>query len=424
MMVYLWNRLGSIAFLLILAIAVTVASCAGPPTPAPVPTRTEQPTPTVPPSVTPTRPPTLAPPTPTAQPTSTPSPMPTTAISSTGGIALTPPALGTRLQGPALVTALQKGGFVIYFRHAETDSSQADKSHGQTWWARCDPASMRQLSEAGRQQAQVIGAAIRRLQIPVGLVLSSPYCRTVETAQLLNVGAVLTTTDLINMFAADLVGGRDRVVSTTRKWLSTPPQAGTNTVLVSHGNVLQDAANITLAEGEAAIIVPGGAQAFSLAGRVLSGQWDTLLAAARSTSALATSQPLTPVICEPTPPDALGPFYVPNAPQRSSVGQGHVLSGIIRSSADCAPVAGAQLEFWLAGPDGQYDDNHRATVMADASGAYRFESNLPPAYGGRPAHIHIRATARGYQALVTQYYPMPGDTAGSFELVLIPANSP
>ncbi len=125
--------------------------------------------------------------------------------------------------------------------------------------------------------------------------------------------------------------------------------------------------------------------------------------------------------CQPTPPDALGPFYVPGAPERSSVGPGHVLSGVVRSAEGCAPIPGAQLEFWLAGPDGQYGDAYRATMTADTAGAYRFESNFPPPYSGRPSHIHLRVTAAGYQPLVTQYYPAQGQSEGSFDLVLVPA---
>ncbi|HEY4690756.1 MAG TPA: hypothetical protein VIK33_15680 [Anaerolineae bacterium] len=135
----------------------------------------------------------------------------------------------------------------------------------------------------------------------------------------------------------------------------------------------------------------------------------------------ATEQP-TVVSCEPTPPDQLGPFYVPGAPERSSVGQGHVLSGVVRSSAGCSPIAGAQIEFWLAGSNGQYDDDHRATLFADAFGAYRFESNFPPPYSGRPSHIHIRVSANGYETLVTQYYPTDNQAEGTFDLVIAPLN--
>lgn len=124
--------------------------------------------------------------------------------------------------------------------------------------------------------------------------------------------------------------------------------------------------------------------------------------------------------CEPTRPDMLGPFYKPNAPERSSVGKGYVLKGVVKSSRDCSPIERAQVEFWLVGPGGGYDDDHRATVFSEKSGAYRFESNFPSGYFGRPEHIHIRVSAQGYKILITQHYPLMGTKQGTFDLVLIP----
>ena len=124
--------------------------------------------------------------------------------------------------------------------------------------------------------------------------------------------------------------------------------------------------------------------------------------------------------CPPTPPEPLGPFYKAKAPKRGSVGQGYRLGGTVRSSADCRPLGGAQIEIWLAGPNGQYDDAHRATIFSDQSGQYRFESNFPPSYSFRPPHIHLKVSAPGFATLITQHYPVAGQTEGSFDLVLTP----
>ncbi|MDX1764357.1 MAG: intradiol ring-cleavage dioxygenase, partial [bacterium] len=126
--------------------------------------------------------------------------------------------------------------------------------------------------------------------------------------------------------------------------------------------------------------------------------------------------------CPPTKPDMLGPFYVPDAPVRERVGQGYLLRGFTRSTTGCSPIAGAKIEFWLTGPEGDYDDNHRATVYSDDSGAYRFESNRPRPYFGRPSHIHIRVSADGFKPLVTQHYPEAGKSGAIFDLVLIPVS--
>ena len=76
--------------------------------------------------------------------------------------------------------------------------------------------------------------------------------------------------------------------------------------------------------------------------------------------------------CPLTPGDGGDPFYKPNTPVRPHVGTGFVLTGIVRSGIDCSALRGARVEFWLRGPNGQYDDVHRGTVITDGDGRYRF----------------------------------------------------
>lgn len=122
--------------------------------------------------------------------------------------------------------------------------------------------------------------------------------------------------------------------------------------------------------------------------------------------------------CTPTPWDEIGPFYRPNAPLRSKVGRGYVLEGTVRSAATCRPIPGARIEFWQAGPDGQYSDAWRATIVTDRRGRYRLETSLPPTYARRPAHIHILVDMRGYAGLITQHYPRAGQQRATFDLVI------
>lgn len=141
-------------------------------------------------------------------------------------------------------------------------------------------------------------------------------------------------------------------------------------------------------------------------------------------SALVISLPVAPAAhaakCAPTPWDEIGPFYRPNAPVRSSVGKGYVLSGTVRSSADCSPIQNARIEFWQTGPSGQYDDAYRATVISDKRGRYRLETAFPPGYASRPSHIHILVDVKGYEGLVTQHYPKRGSKHAAMDLVLLP----
>jgi broad specificity phosphatase PhoE len=177
------------------------------------------------------------------------------------------------LSGEALVTALRKGGHNIYFRHAQTDWSQSDHVAKAGDWRSCDPASIRQLAPEGRETARRIGAALRALAIPVGRVLSSEYCRAVETARLLGVGPVETTLEIMNMRAAGFVGGRDAVIARARRRLAAPPAPGSNTVLVAHGNLVRDATGTYPGEAGAAVFKPDGKGGFRLVARLTPEHW-------------------------------------------------------------------------------------------------------------------------------------------------------
>jgi protocatechuate 3,4-dioxygenase beta subunit len=128
--------------------------------------------------------------------------------------------------------------------------------------------------------------------------------------------------------------------------------------------------------------------------------------------------------CIATQRDALGPFYVKDAPAQSDLcsaaGENGRLavSGRILGAPDCQPLAGAVVEVWQADAKGEYsqvsrgrkDDPRcllRATLTAGADGRYAFRSVLAGEYPGRPSHIHYRVSMHGYRTLVTQLYFNP-----------------
>src|SRR5437867_12330262 len=132
-------------------------------------------------------------------------------------------------------------------------------------------------------------------------------------------------------------------------------------------------------------------------------------------SARAEGQPA----CAPTRPDMLGPFYEPNSPERSVTGRGLVITGRVASAKGCAPLPGAQLEWGSANPRGDYDAEHRGAQRPGGTGRYRYETDLPGRYPGRPLHLHVRVTAPGHKPLVTQLYPRPGQAVMDVELILL-----
>lgn len=176
----------------------------------------------------------------------------------------------------ALIRELRSGGYNIYFRHAETDWSQSDRVHMPGDWTSCDPTRIRQLSNHGRENARRIGEALRAIALPIGNVLSSPYCRAVETAQLFDVGTVLTTDHIMNMRVANYFGGPAAVVQRARSRLAQQPAAGSNTLLVAHGNLAREATSVYPGEAGALIIKPLPGGSFRVVGTLSPSDWERL----------------------------------------------------------------------------------------------------------------------------------------------------
>ncbi len=149
---------------------------------------------------------------------------------------------------------------MIVFRHAATDRSQPDDEPVDLE----DCSTQRNLNDAGRADARAIGEAFQTLDIPVGEVWASPYCRVVDTAELAFGQAEVV--DGLERLYPDRDEAADEHVS--ELIAERAPAAGEpNLVIAAHGaypSVLAPA--VTLAEGEAAIY------AFSDGGTTLLGQ--------------------------------------------------------------------------------------------------------------------------------------------------------
>lgn len=183
--------------------------------------------------------------------------------------AVSAPAPAVELQGRALLAALRAGGFVLYFRHTSTDFGQNDER--MTGYEEC--STQRNLTDAGRAEARAIGAEIRALGIPIGEVLASPFCRTMETGRLIFGRATATPA---------VRGGSAQPDSPARyaelrELLATPVPSGTNVAIASHGNPFRAVVGgAYLAEGEAAVIEPRGAESFRVVARVRKDEWKDL----------------------------------------------------------------------------------------------------------------------------------------------------
>ncbi len=175
---------------------------------------------------------------------------------------------GDRRSAPP-VDRLRRGGYVVALRHAATDRTATDMTGNLR-----DCSRQRNLNAAGRRQARAIGRAFRRLEVPVGRVLASPFCRTRDTARLA-FGRARPSRALLS---PDFFGGGDgaqRRRGGLRRLLTLPPGRGSNTVLVSHEAAIDAATGVTVEEGEAVIVAPGaGRRRFKIVTTVEAGAWD------------------------------------------------------------------------------------------------------------------------------------------------------
>jgi catechol 1,2-dioxygenase len=138
-----------------------------------------------------------------------------------------------------------------------------------------------------------------------------------------------------------------------------------------------------------------------------------------------------------------GPFYAPGAPEFGAEatlpmrdgekGTPLVFHGQVRA-VDGTPLAGAGVDIWHCDDDGYYAQfapgipewNLRGRITAGADGRFRIHTIQPAPYqiptdgatgalirsaawhAWRPAHLHMKVSAPGYQLITTQLY-FPGD---------------
>lgn len=161
---------------------------------------------------------------------------------------------------PKLASALRNGGYVIYFRHAATDFSKPDgamKGYD-------DCANQRMLSSDGRRAAREIGERIRALKLPMGEVMASPYCRTMETATLA-FGKADPKPEIRESQGGDYAG--------LKRLFASPVAQGSNRWIVGHGTPYRAVAGPPhLAEGEAAVMLPQ-ISGWTVVARVTQEQW-------------------------------------------------------------------------------------------------------------------------------------------------------
>jgi phosphohistidine phosphatase SixA len=156
---------------------------------------------------------------------------------------------------------VQGGGQVLFIRHASTTPGVGDPDGFRLE----DCKTQRNLSEAGRAEAKRLGEALRSRKVPLGEILSSPWCRCHDTAQLAFGSPGTNWAPLSNLFGrsqaaeAQVREIRSRVAGYRSK---------ANLVMVSHGSVALPLAGVSPQQAEIIVLTPLGGDKFRVAGRI------------------------------------------------------------------------------------------------------------------------------------------------------------
>lgn len=162
----------------------------------------------------------------------------------------------------ALWALLKSGGQVVLVRHALTTPGVGDPPGMKIG----DCGTQRNLSDEGRAHARQLGEAFRQRGIAVGSLLSSPWCRSIETAKLAFGKAPDLTPALGNLFGRSEESGRQ--LAALRPLAGQIPVKG-NTVMVSHGSTILALTGISPDTAEMVVLTPQGEGRFKVAGRMI-----------------------------------------------------------------------------------------------------------------------------------------------------------
>ena len=164
----------------------------------------------------------------------------------------------------ALWTALRAGDAVALIRHA-----LAPGTGDPAGFKLEDCATQRNLSEEGRRQARRIGAAFRENGITSARVLSSRWCRCLETARLLELGPVEPFPPLDSFFNQP---GRGPAQTAALRELLNRPHDGSPRVLVTHQVNITGLTGVVPRSGEMIVVQPTADGDMRVMGRLESGR--------------------------------------------------------------------------------------------------------------------------------------------------------
>jgi broad specificity phosphatase PhoE len=155
---------------------------------------------------------------------------------------------------------LARGEHVVVIRHASTEEGVGDPPGFRL--GQC--STQRNLSEQGREEARRLGDAFRARGVPVGRVLSSRWCRCIDTARLA-FGRAEEWAPLDSVF--DDRSREPEQTAAVRRLVAERPADG-NLVLVTHRVNITALTGIAPAPGELVVLLPRGDGTFTVTGRM------------------------------------------------------------------------------------------------------------------------------------------------------------
>ncbi len=158
---------------------------------------------------------------------------------------------------------LQQGkpGYVVLMRHAEAPGT-GDPANFQL----SDCSTQRNLSAAGRSQAAKIGRAFRDRAVPIAKILSSQWCRCLDTARLLNVGTVQPFPALNSFFQTS--NREPKQTAMVRQWIKTNSTQNGVSILVTHQVNITALTNIFPQQGELIVLNTTADGTLKVVGRI------------------------------------------------------------------------------------------------------------------------------------------------------------
>lgn len=172
--------------------------------------------------------------------------------------------LTARPQAPgedALWGLLKSGGQVVLMRHAVTTPGVGDPDG----MVLTDCRTQRNLSDEGRAHAKQVGDAFRGRGVAVTQLVSSPWCRCIDTARLAFGAEPELSLALGNLFGRSDPQGQQ--VARLTALASRRPASG-NAVMVSHGSTILALTGVSPATAEMVVLTPQAGGKFVVAGRL------------------------------------------------------------------------------------------------------------------------------------------------------------